>query len=104
MQSLRDAAAPFEELGLEVYGVSLDDVASLGKFAEDQALTFPLLSDPDASVAKRYGVLAPGGAYAKRVTFVIDPKGILRAVDDAVSVRTHGTDLADRVVELMESE
>ena len=40
-----------------MYAASLDDVASLAKFAEDQELNFPLLSDPDGSAGAMYDVL-----------------------------------------------
>jgi len=73
--------------------VSLDDVADLAAFAKAQELDFRLLSDPDGSAAAKYGVLMEGRPFASRVTFVIDPKGILRHVDTGVSVATHGADL-----------
>ena len=78
---------------MKVYGISLDDVASQKQFHTQQKLTFPLLSDPDASVAKRFRVLPEGKTYASRVTFVIDPAGVVRHVDRSVGVATHGADL-----------
>ncbi len=65
------------------------------QFAKDQKLNFPLLSDPDGSAADKYGVNQ--GRYAARVTFVIDPKGVLRLVDDKVDVMKHGGDLVDAI-------
>jgi len=53
-------------------------------------------------VARKYGVLDPGGKYAQRVTFVIDDKGVLRDVIDKVDVKSHGTDLAERIEKLMQ--
>jgi peroxiredoxin Q/BCP len=98
--SLRDAAEVFDELGVEVYGVSLDDVTDMAKFAEAQELNFQLLSDPDGSAAAKYGVLPDGTRFARRVTFIIDDKGVLRQVDEKVNVQAHGTDLLDMVVDL----
>ena len=97
MCSLRDAAKDLQSLGVEILGASLDDVASQAKFATDQELTYPLLSDPDGSVAAKYGVLGAGGRFASRVTFVIDPLGKIRVVDDEVTVDSHGADLAARI-------
>lgn len=71
----------------------MDDVRSQAAFAEKQKLTFELLSDPDGSVAGKYGVLMKGRAMARRLTFVLDEKGILRHIDERVDVRTHGGDL-----------
>ena len=95
--SLRDALADLEGLDARVYGISLDDVVAQRAFREGQGLTFPLLSDPDGSVARKYGVLPEGARFAQRVTFVVDPDGILRWIDRGVAVATHGQDLADRL-------
>ena len=59
-----------------------------------------MLSDPDGSVATKYGVLDPSGKYAQRVTFVLDDQGVLRKVIDDVNVKTHGEDLAVLLEEL----
>jgi peroxiredoxin Q/BCP len=92
--SLRDSLKDLEGLGVAVAGISIDDVASQKRFHEEQKLNFPLLSDPDGSVAAKYGVLMADKGYTARVTFLIDDKGVLRAVDDKVSVASHGKDLA----------
>lgn len=96
--ALRDAAPQFGDLGVTVYGISTDDVASQKAFLEDQELNFSLLSYPDASVAGKYHVLGRG--FAKRVTFVIDDDGVLRKIDTQVDVRNHGGDLAKMIREL----
>ena len=100
MCSLRDAAGDFAELGVRVVGISLDGVKTQARFHTEEELNFPLLSDPDGGVARKYGVLAKKAAFARRVTFVLDDKGILRAIDDAVDVKSHGVDLALLVREL----
>jgi peroxiredoxin Q/BCP len=87
---------------VKVHGVSLDDVATLAKFVAEQELGFPLLSDPDGSAAEKYGVLAENARYASRVTFVLDEKGVVRLIDDEVSVATHGTDLVGKIRRLRE--
>ncbi|GAA1014738.1 putative peroxiredoxin [Acrocarpospora pleiomorpha] len=67
--------------GLTVLGVSKDKPAKLQQFAERDALTFPLLSDPDLEVHKAYGAYGEKQNYGKtitgvlRSTFVIDPEG-----------------------------
>ena len=72
--------------------VSTDDVATQKAFAESQKLAYPVLSDPDGSAAGKYEVLK--GRYAGRVTFVIDPEGVIRHVDRSVNVSAHGAELA----------
>ena len=81
-------------MSAKVYGISLDDVASQKQFHTQQNLTFPLLSDPDGSVARRFNTLPEGKPYTSRVTFVVDPTGVVRHVDKNVQVATHGADLA----------
>jgi thioredoxin-dependent peroxiredoxin len=98
--SLRDAATDFAGLHVRVYGVSLDDVQTIAAFVKAQKLAFPLLSDADGSVARKFGVLMDGRPFARRVTFVIDDRGILRLVDDKVDVTNHGRDLVARIREL----
>lgn len=92
--SLRDSLKDLEALGVAVAGISLDDVTSQKSFHEAQKLNFPLLSDPDGSVASKYGVLLADKGYSARVTFLIDDKGVLRHVDGKVNVGAHGADLA----------
>ena len=85
---------------MDVFTASMDSVQELAQFAEKQKALYAMLSDPEGSVATKYGVLDPSGKYAQRVTFVIDDKGILRKVVDQVNVKTHGEDLAALVDEL----
>lgn len=87
------------QLGSRIYGLSLDDVKAQAAFHEAQKLSFPLLSDPDGSVARKYGVFLARG-FANRVTFVIDPNGVLRHVDQTVAVDSHGRDLIELLTRL----
>ena len=80
---------------MKVFGASLDDVKSQAAFHSAQKLNFPLLSDPDGSLATKYGVLPSGARFAARKTFVIDREGVLRHVDDKVDVLKHGAALAE---------
>jgi len=86
-----------EDADITVVGISLDSVADQKKFHTEQELNFPLLSDPDGSAAAKYGALMEGRPYAKRVSIVIDPKGIVRAIDEQVQVSSHGDDVIDLV-------
>ena len=77
-------------------------MADQKKFHGEQELNFPLLSDPDGSAAAKYDALMEGRPYARRVTFVIDPEGVLRAIDDQVQVSSHGADVVALVEKLRE--
>ena len=85
---------------MQVFGISLDDVASQAAFAKAQELEYPLLSDPDGSVAAKYGVLMKRRSYARRVTFIIDAQGVIRAIDAKVDVNQHGENLVELIGEL----
>ena len=80
--------------------VSLDDADKNRAFAESVGANFVLLSDPSKENAERYGVLAFGGFYAKRWTFFIDSKGIIRRIDKNVDPKTHGQDVVKALSEL----
>lgn len=69
-------------------------MADLAAFHKAQKLNFSLLSDPDGSAAGKFGSLMNGRPYAARKTYVIDPKGVLRYIDEGVKVDSHGEDLA----------
>jgi peroxiredoxin Q/BCP len=77
----RDSLESLAAAGFAVLGVSKDTPAKLAKFAEHDALTFPLLSDPGLDVHKAYGVYGEKTMYGRttvgviRSTFVIDADG-----------------------------
>jgi peroxiredoxin Q/BCP len=98
--SLRDAANDFRALGVQAYGISMDDTTACAEFVKQQNLNFPLLSDPDGSAVSKYGAGADGKPYSARITYVIDPEGVLRHVDKSVNVATHGADLVALVKKL----
>ena len=100
MCSLRDAAADFARLGVTVYGISLDDVQTQAKFKKEQKLDFALLSDPDGSVARRYGVLVERMAMARRVTFLLDDEGVIREINEKVNVRDHAAQVVQAIERL----
>jgi thioredoxin-dependent peroxiredoxin len=54
-----------------VLGVSADDATSHEKFIGKYRLPFPLLSDPDRSVMKKYGAYGEKMMYGKKTTGVI---------------------------------
>jgi peroxiredoxin Q/BCP len=63
-------------------------------------LDYPLLSDPEKSTAKAFGVLKAMGLYAARHTFYIGEDGTILYVDRDVNPKTAGEDLVARLEEL----
>ena len=93
--SLRDANDRLQAAGVSVYGASTDHPDSLSAFRGKYNLNFPLLSDPDGQLARRYGVLTSrvGSGTARRVTFIIDPQGRVATVLKDVDTSQHGEEV-----------
>jgi peroxiredoxin Q/BCP len=77
----RDNLASLGAAGYQVLGLSKDPQAKLAAFAENDHLTFPLLSDEDLAVHRAYGAWGEKNLYGKlvtgvlRSTFVLDEAG-----------------------------
>ncbi len=88
--AFRDTLEEFEDMGVKVAGVSSDGVDRHFQFAARNKVRFPLLSDPDNSVRKLYGVKPNLGFIPGRTTFVISPDGVvLRRFTSQINPRQH---------------
>jgi peroxiredoxin Q/BCP len=74
---LRDNIFAFRKANAVILGVSVDDVESHKKFAQEHSLPFDILADSDRKVSEQYGVLFNAGVtkLASRQTFLIGPDG-----------------------------
>ena len=94
-QGFRDHLAAFKKLGFSVAGVSKDSQKSHCAFIEKQALTFPLLSDPEGKLCEAFGAWGEKVNYGKkymgiiRSTFLICADGKVLKVYPKVSVKGH---------------
>jgi peroxiredoxin Q/BCP len=79
-RAFRDSYDAFTAAGAEVVGVSSDSVASHRRFARRHDLPFLLLSDRGSAVREEYGVERTLGVWPGRVTYVIDPAGVVRHI------------------------
>ncbi len=77
--TMRDDWSKWSGLGAKVYGVSVDSPFVNVKFAKENNLPFPLLSDFNREASKAYGVLMEDLIGLKNVSmrsaFVIDRQG-----------------------------
>jgi peroxiredoxin Q/BCP len=77
----RDSIASLKGAGYQVIAISPDKPAKLAQFVERDAITFPLVSNPDKDVLTAYGAYGEKQLYGKTVigvirsTFVIDENG-----------------------------
>lgn len=81
--AFRDSHEDFTDAGAVVLGISSDSVASHQAFAAKHNLPFTLLSDPGGATRKAWGVARTLGIMPGRVTYVIDPDGVVRKVFSA---------------------
>jgi len=67
----RDSLDSLAAAGYAVLGISPDKPVKLAKFRERDAITFPLLSDPERATLEAYGAFGEKTMYGKKVTGVI---------------------------------
>ena len=97
--SFRDSSAAYAARGAAVFGVSADNTTSHQKFSSKFGLNFPLLSDPDHTVASVYDSWGlkkfMGREYQgiKRNTFLIDEEGKIAHVWEAVKPDGHADEV-----------
>jgi peroxiredoxin Q/BCP len=101
--SYRDNISEFTKLGAQVFGVSLDDLASHEAFQEKFSLNFPLLYDKGRALSDALGVYGEVTIKERvfkglsRDTFIINPEAkiakIYRKVNPLATVAETLTDL-----------
>lgn len=80
----RDNIGQFTKIGVQVYGLSGDDLKSHEAFRQKFDLNFPLISDKNKELSQflgSYGEQQWKGQKAmglSRDTFLIDPQGVIR--------------------------
>jgi peroxiredoxin (alkyl hydroperoxide reductase subunit C) len=68
-----------EEMGVRLYGVSVDSAFCHKAFQQQLGIAIPLLADfePKGEVARRYGVYLDGRGHSERALVMIDPGGLV---------------------------
>lgn len=91
----RDSLGELNGAGLAVIGISPDKPAKLAKFRDTEALTFPLLSDPEKTTLEAWGAYGEKMMYGKKVrgvirsTFVVDEDGKIEVAQYNVRATGH---------------
>ncbi len=97
--SFRDSVKELTDKNIAVFGVSKDTIKSHGKFADKYKLPFPLLSDKESSMIKKYGAWGVkkflGKEYegVKRISYIIDPHGQIAKVYEKVNPLIHAKEI-----------
>ena len=97
----RDLKADFAQVGAQRVGISADQVAKQKQFSDKHGFDFPLLSDPDRTVAEQFGVKRGVSMLkVKRSTFVIDTDStVLAVISSEVNMGKH----ADEALSVLRS-
>jgi thioredoxin-dependent peroxiredoxin len=75
-----------------IFAASCDTVETNRAFAAATGIDFPILSDPDKTVARAYGVLGPLG-LPSRWTVYVGADGRILEIDQRVRMGYHGADI-----------
>ncbi len=74
-----------QKMGVEVYSVSTDThfVHKAWHDASDtiRKIKYTMLGDPTWQISQNFDVLRPGEGLADRGTFIIDPQGVIQAME-----------------------
>ena len=104
LSSLGSERLAFQSVNTETWAVSFDPAeGERGQlaFARQLSLTFPLIPDVGKNLSILYeSALSPDQPAPGRLTVLIDRDGIVRFIDRAVQVRTHGPDMLLKMREL----
>jgi peroxiredoxin Q/BCP len=99
--SIRDVYGDFQSNGVVVFGISSDSIESHKKFVEKYKLPFTLLSDPKKEVIKIYG--ANGALGTKRISYLVDPGGVIEKVYPNVNPSHHGAEILKDIYALKDN-
>jgi peroxiredoxin Q/BCP len=103
-QALRDRLADFATAGCQVVGMSFDTPEENRAWSDRQGFGFPLLSDVDHTVGRRYEVERdPADQYFSfplRVSYLLDPDGMIRKTFAVAGVSDHATEVLAAIAAL----
>ena len=91
----------FKKSGIEIVGISPDDVNSHKKFCEKMGIRYVLLADTDKEVSKKFGVWAKKNFMGReymgviRSTFLVNEKGKVFKVFSKVKAAGHSKQVLD---------
>jgi peroxiredoxin (alkyl hydroperoxide reductase subunit C) len=84
LEDLAENYAEFQKFGVEVYSVSTDTHFSHKAWHDTSEaigkIQYAMIGDPTHEISTNFDVLRPAG-LADRGTFIIDPEGVIQAVE-----------------------
>jgi peroxiredoxin Q/BCP len=107
LRSFQRRLSEFDGRDVRVVGISIDPPDINQRQSQKLGYTFPLLSDPNAKVIRRYDVLHPGAGpkgadIARPAEFLLDSNGVVRWVNltENIAVRARPEQLLDALNQL----
>lgn len=100
--SFRDNFSELTEKGIEVIGISTDNIKSHDKFQKKYDLPFNLVADPEKEIVNLYGVYREKNMYGKvsmgtvRTTFLIDENGNIVHIFKKPKTEIHATEVLNK--------
>ncbi len=85
LEDLQDQYATLQELGVEVYSVSTDTHFTHKAWHDHsdaiKKIEYMMIGDPSQTISRNFDVLDEESGLADRGTFIIDPDGVVQAVE-----------------------
>jgi peroxiredoxin len=80
---MRDHMHDYVQLDAQILAISVDSLFTLDKWKKEEGFNFPMLSDFNKTVSKKYDALYKDFVFemkgvSKRAAFVVDPEGVLQ--------------------------
>jgi peroxiredoxin len=102
LRSFQQRLSDFDARGIRIVGITVDPPEMNRRQSQKLGYSFPLLSDRNAEVIRRYDVLHPGAGpkgadIARPAEFLIDSNGIIRWVNltENIAVRARPEQVLD---------
>lgn len=94
---LADNYSEFESLGVEIYSVSTDTHFTHKAWADASEtiakIQYTMLGDPTGAITRNFEVMREEQGLADRGTFIVDPDGVIQAME--ITAEGIGRDAAD---------
>ena len=93
-KSVVSVYSEIQSYNTKLFAISVDNVESQKKFVEEYKIPYLHLSDTQKYTCKKYAGLNIAG-LAKRSTFIIDKKSVVRKIFRDIDVKNHGNQIAE---------
>ena len=106
----RDNLEVFQKMGVVIFGISKDSVASHKKFSEKYQLNFPLLSDESLATIKAYDAWGKKKFMGRefqgifRKTYLINPQGEIQKIYEKVNPLVHAQEIITDIQKTSENK